>query len=384
MKIPITKPEFGQEELRVVKEVLDSGWVVQGPKVQEFEKRIGRFTEAPFAIATSSCTTALHLALIALGIGPGDEVIVPAFTFVATANVCQYVGAQPVFVDIDLETFNIDPEKIEKVITKKTKAIIPVHLFGLAAEMEKIMKLARKYKLYVIEDAACGLGTKFQGKHVGTIGDAGALSFHPRKAITTGEGGMLLTKSKVMAQKVKSLRDHGASVSDLSRHQKMVQAMPDVNLLGYNYRLTDLQAAIGIVQAKKLKNILKGRVEKAKVYNQAFENHPNFQTPTVPAYSNHSYQSYVLLLRKNSPLSRDGISKELAEKGIATRQGTQNVPCLGYYQKKYGYKITNFPNSAYAEKNTLTIPLFSQMTQKEQNYVIENILKLFEKLEIKN
>lgn len=376
MKINITKPQFGKEELRAVKEVLDSGWVVQGPKVLEFERLISKFSGAPFAVATTSCTTALHIALLSLGVGPGDEVIVPAFTFVATANVCEYVGAKPVFTDINLNTFNIDTEKIEKAITRKTKAIIPVHLFGLSADMEPILKLAKKYKLAVVEDAACAIGTKYLGKHVGTIGDAGAFSFHPRKAITTGEGGLLTTNQKSLAMSAMSLRDHGAAVSDLARHKGKTFTLPAYDILGYNYRMTDLQAAIGVEQVKKLKNILKGRISIANIYNKAFKNHKFLQTPEIPKYSNHTYQSYVLLVKENSPISRDEISKKFARKGVATRQGTQNVPMLGYYHKKYGYKLSDFPNSAYAEKNTLTIPLFSRMTKKEQNYIIENIINL--------
>jgi dTDP-4-amino-4,6-dideoxygalactose transaminase len=377
MRINITKPQFGKEELKAVKEVLDSGWVVQGPKVSELETMMEKFMSVKYAVITSSCTTALHMAMIALQIKPGDEVIVPAFTWVSTANVCEYVGARPVFVDIDLNTFNIDTEKIEKAITKKTKAIMPVHLFGLSANMGAIMKLARKYKLKVVEDAACAIGTEYQGKHVGGIGDIGAFSFHPRKAITAGEGGLYTTNQKTLAMSAVSLRDHGTAVSDFDRHKGGAHTFPEYNIVGYNYRMTDIQAAVGVEQAKKLKVILKGRIAKAKVYDKAFKNHPHLQTPQIPSYSNHAYQSYVLLVKENSPISRDNISKKLAEKGVATRQGTQNVPMLGFYRKKYGYKPFDFSKSYYAEKNTLTIPLYSDMTEKEQNFVIESILELF-------
>ena len=377
MNIPITKPYFDDKEGKAVARVLKSGWVVQGPKVAEFEKAIAKFASVPYTIAASSCTTGLHLCLRSLEIGPGDEVIVPAFTFIASANVCEYVGARPVFVDIDLETFNLDAEKIAEKITKKTKAIMPVHLFGLAVNMRPIMKIAQKYQLKVIEDAACGIGTKYQNRHVGTIGDMGALSFHPRKSITTGEGGMILTRNKVLAAKVSSLRDHGAVVSDLVRHRQQSHQLSRYPYLGYNYRLTDIQAAIGLEQTKKLKKILQARIEKAEKYHLAFKNHPYLQTPLKPAYSNHTYQSYVLLLKKGSPLSRDEMADRLSKVGIATRQGTQNVPLLTYYRQKYSYQTADFPQAFYAEKNTLTIPLYSQMTEKEQNYVIENILSLF-------
>lgn len=377
MKINITKPQFGKEELKATKEVLESGWVVQGPKVAELEKMMEKYMNIPYAVVTSSCTTALHMAMIALEIKTGDEVIVPSFTWIATANVCEYVGAKPIFVDIDLNTFNIDTEKIEKAITKKTKAIIPVHLFGLSADMNPIMKLAKKYHLKVIEDSACAFGTKYLGKHIGNIGNIGAFSFHPRKAITTGEGGLYTTNHKNLAMAAISLRDHGTTISDLDRHKGLTHILPEYNIIGYNYRMTDLQAAIGVEQVKKLKIILKKRIDRAKIYNKIFKNHPYLQLPIIPRYSNHSYQSYVLLVKENSPLTRDIISKKLAAKGIATRQGTQNVPMLGVYRKKYGYKSSDFPNSTYAEKNTLAIPLYSEMTKKEQKYVTDKILGLF-------
>jgi perosamine synthetase len=196
MRIPITKPFFGEEERKAILEPLESGWIVQGPKVAQFENLFAEFTGVPYAIATTSCTTALHLSLIAMGIGPGDEVILPSFTFVATANAIEYTGATPVFCDIDLNTFNIDVKEVPKKVTEKTKAIIPVHLFGLSADMKPILKIAEQHGLRVIEDAACGLGSYYDGRHVGTFGDSGCFSFHPRKAITTGEGGMITAEDR--------------------------------------------------------------------------------------------------------------------------------------------------------------------------------------------
>lgn len=377
MKINITKAMLGDEEADAVREVLKSGWVVQGPKVAEFEKLIAEFAKAPYAVATSNCTTGLHISLVALGIGAGDEVIVPAFTFIASANACEYVGAKPVFVDIDLNTFNIDVAKIEAAITEKTKAIMPVHLFGLSADMDPILEIAKKHNLKVIEDAACAIGTKYRETHVGLLGDMGAFSFHPRKAITTGEGGMIFTKDVDLALKSKSLRDHGAAVTDFDRHEGPSHKLPAYEILGYNYRMTDIQGAVGVEQAKKMESIIDGRVAHAKIYDEAFKDHQSLQTPSVPEYSNHCYQSYVLLVKKDSPLTRDQISEKLAEKEIATRQGTQNVPLLKLYADKYGYKLGDFPNSDYAEANTLTIPLYADMSEEEQGYVIENIKALF-------
>lgn len=373
MKIPITKPYFTKEEEKAVVEVLRSGWVVQGPKVKEFEERFAQFTGAKYAIATTSCTTALHLSLAALGIGPGDEVIVPAFTFAATANVVEHLKAKPVFVDIDLQTFNIDTQKIEEKINKRTKAIIPVHLFGLSADMGTIMKIAKKHKLFVIEDAACGLGSFYKGKHVGNFGQTGCFSLHPRKAITTGEGGVIITNSKKLAEKLNSLRDHGAVISDIARHQKSAFKLSDHSLAGFNYRMTDIQGAIGVEQMKKLPFILKERKRRAEIYNRALKAHHYLITPVVPQGCIHSYQSYVVRAKEGSPLGRDKLAQKLINEGISVRPGTQSVPHLSYYRKKYGYKSSDFPNSLKAEKRTITLPLFVKMTKKEQEFIIKSL-----------
>ena len=254
--IPITKPSFDESETKAVAEVLCSGWVVQGPKVREFERLFEEFQDCKHALATTSATTALHLALLSDGIRKDDEIIVPAFTHPATANVVMHVGAKPVFVDIRLPDFNIDPLEIEKKVTKRTKAIIPVHLFGFPADMDPIMDMAKSFRLKVIEDAACAQGTVYKEKKVGDIGDCGAFSFHPRKSITTGEGGMLATNSEEIADYAKILRSHGESISDLLRHKADELVYPDFVMLGFNYRMTDIQAAIGVEQMKKLPNIL--------------------------------------------------------------------------------------------------------------------------------
>ncbi len=374
--IPITRPYFNNREVEAVKSVIKSGWVVQGLKVKEFEERIAKFTGAKYAIATTSCTTALHLSLVALGIGPGDEVIVPSFTFAASANVVEHQFAKTVFIDIDPRTFNVDPSKIEKAITKKTKAIIPVHLFGLSADMAKIMKIARKHKLFVVEDAACALGTKYRGKHVGTFGDTGCFSLHPRKPITAGEGGIIITNSRKLRQKLVSLRDHGAVVSDFSRHKKSAFKLPDHDLAGFNCRMTDIQGAIAVEQMKKLPCILKERKKRAKIYDKALKSNPCFSVPFVPKGCNHTYQSYILRVKDESPLSRDKMAEKLIKRGIALRPGTQNVPHLTYYRKKYGYRKSDFPESLEAENQTLTLPLFVVMTKKQQDFVIKNLVNL--------
>ena len=217
VNIPIARTNLTENEIESVLGPLRSGWLVQGPKVREFEEKWSAFTGAEHSIAVTSCTTALHLSLAALGFGPGDEAIVPAFTWISTANVVEHLGGKVVFCDIDLETFNIDTQ-IESKITNKTKAILPVHLFGLAAEMNAINAIAQQYNLWVVEDAACGFGSRYHGSHVGTLGNTGCFSFHPRKAITTGEGGMVTTQDGQLAEKIRRLRDHGAAMSDLQRH----------------------------------------------------------------------------------------------------------------------------------------------------------------------
>lgn len=281
MKIPITRTIFGPEELRAVQEPLESGWIVQGPKVMEFEKLFGAFAKAPYAVAASSCTTALHLALAALHVKPGDEVIVPAFTWIATPNVVEYMGAKPVFCDIDLATFNMDPRQVESLITPRTVGILPVHLFGLCADMATLLDIARRHHLWVVEDAACAFGAYYQGRHAGTFGDAGCFSFHPRKAITTGEGGMLLTSKLELDTLVRSLRDHGASRTDLTRHQARDSfLLADYDHLGYNFRMTDIQGALGCAQMQRATWILERRTALAQRFTRRLSAHSLLRCPS--------------------------------------------------------------------------------------------------------
>lgn len=376
MKISIAKPYFTKDEIKEVEKVLKSGWVVQGPKVKEFEEMFAKFVGVKYAIAVSSCTAALHLSLIALEINQKDEVIVPAFTFIATANVVESQRAKPVFVDIDPKTFNIDVSKIEKAITKKTKAIIPVHLFGLSANMSEIKKIAKKYNLYVIEDAACGMGSIYKGKHVGTFGNTGCFSFHPRKAITTGEGGMIVTNSKKIEQRLRSLSDHGASQSDLARHIKKLPLLPKYKEVGYNYRMTDIQAAIGVKQMEKADFILKNRQRIARTYDKSLRENNFLQIPFTDDKYVNSYQSYVISIKKNDKFSRDKFAMELIDKGISVRQGTHSVPHLDYYSRKYNYDNLDFPESFNAEKQSLALPVYANMTKKEQKFVIKTIKEI--------
>lgn len=390
MKIPITKPFFGEEENKAILAPLESGWIVQGPEVKKFEEKFSRWTKSLHSAACTSCTTALHLAVSALGLKSGDEVIVPAFTWVSTANVVEYQGAKPIFCDIDLYTFNIDPSKIENLITSKTVGMIPVHLFGLVADMDPIMAIARKHKLWIVEDAACAFGGMYKGKHAGLFGDVGCFSFHPRKSITTGEGGMCTTQSKKLDHDIRSLRDHGATKSDLDRHsQKGGFLLADYTRLGFNYRMTDLQGAIGHVQLDRANWILKRRNEVAEFYKGNLSNIPWLKLPFENKDYIHGYQSYVCLFSPEKPSirnvdklydMRNKIMAELEEKGVATRQGTHAPVLTDFYSRRYGFKKDQFPNSLLAERVSLSLPIYAQISEEELTWVCSQIKEIGQKV----
>ena len=385
--IPITKPCLGQEELDAIGQALQSGWIVQGPFVQQFEAKFSAFTQSSNSVATNSCTSALHISVSALQLKPGDEVIVPAFTWVSTANVVEYMGATPIFCDINPNTFNIEPTQIENAITARTVGIIPVHLFGLSADMDPIMKIARKHGLWVIEDAACGLGAWYKGRHVGTIGNSGCFSFHPRKSITTGEGGMLITDDSHLAATARALRDHGASKTDHERHTGTSGfLLPEYHHLGYNYRMTDIQGAMGSVQMDRLSHILSARSRCAEYYNSNLAALDWLATPITPQNHIHGYQSYVCFFHPKAHAitterlyeQRNRIMTELETKGVATRQGTHAPVLLHYYREKYGLHKEQFPNAYQADRLTLSLPMYAQMTSDEQDRVISTLLSAFD------
>ncbi len=388
--IPITKPYFGAEELRAVQVPLESGWVVQGTFVKEFEKKFSTFTGAPFSIATTSCTTALHVAIAALGLKPGDQVIVPAFTWVATPNVIEYMGARPVFCDIELPTFNINVSQIETLITSRTVGIIPVHLFGLCADMGPILEIAKKHHLWVVEDAACAFGAWYHGRHAGTFGEIGCFSFHPRKSITTGEGGMITTAQPELDRLSRILRDHGASRTDFDREgMKSAFLLADYNHLGYNYRMTDIQGALGSAQMERAKWIIAERSRRARFYGEILTKVEWLEIPMTPDGYVHGYQAYVCLFRPEEPNQknveqlhkrRNELMARLEAKGIATRQGTHAPVIQGYYAEKYGLRPEHFPNAYIADRLSLTLPLYVQMTEAEQILVVNELRKSFEEL----
>ncbi len=374
--IPISLPHTGEEEWQAAREPIMTGWLTAGPKVREFEKIFADRHNVKHAMAVTSATTALHLALVALNIKHGDEVIVPAFTWISTANVVLYCGATVVFVDVNRKTFNIDVDDLKKKITSKTKAIIPVHLFGLCADMDAVKKVAGGIPL--IEDGACAAGAGYKGKPAGSLGIIGCFSFHPRKSVTTGEGGMITTNDDNIAEMISNLRNHGASISEEQRHHgAKPYILPDFNMLGYNYRMTDLQAAVGIVQLKKLDLFIDERAEWAKFYNEQLKKIDWIRTPVVSADSKHGWQSYVVYIDETrSPMTRNDIMGKLQQMGVSTRPGTHAPHMLKYYADKYNIKPDDFPGARDCNNFSMSIPLFNKMTKEDYEYVVYCIKSL--------
>jgi dTDP-4-amino-4,6-dideoxygalactose transaminase len=360
--IKLALPDIGEEELAEVKKVFDSKYLVQGDKVEEFENLVKKYLNVKHVIAVTSGTAALHLALVSLNVKSDDEVIVPDFTFPATSNVVELVGASTKFVDIKLESFCIDVDQIEKNITENTKAIIPVHEFGQPTDMDKIMSLAKKYNLKVIEDAACALGAEYKGKMIGTIGDIGCFSLHPRKAITTGEGGLVVTNNDELAEKIKILRNHGLSY---------VNGKPEFVMAGFNYRMTNIQGAIGVAQMKKLRHINEKRAEIAREYDKILKDVEGITIPEEKNYGKHVWQSYHILLDKE--IDRDLLIKKLKEKGIETNFGAYAVHMQPYYKEKYKYDDINYKNAINAYQQGIVLPLHTGLSKDNLIYIRNTI-----------
>ena len=369
-EIPIARPSVGEEEWQALREPIMNGWLTQGPKVEAFERRFAELHGVNHAMATTSCTTALHLALLAVGTGPGDEVIVPAFTWVASANAVLYCGATPVFVDVDPLTFNMDVEQALAAVTERTRAVMPVHLFGLCADTERLRAGLPK-AVAMVEDAACATGARLGGRFAGGLGDVAAFSFHPRKSVTTGEGGMVTTDDDAIAERVRRLRNHGASISEEQRHTgPKPYLMADFDVLGFNYRMTDLQGALGLVQIEKLEGFIAERARWAEWYGTALAEIAWLRLPQEPPQGRHAWQAFVCTVDPaRAPMTRNEMMEHLHEAGIATRPGTHAVHMLGYYRERYGLEADGFPVARDAERHSLALPLHNRMTREDYDHV---------------
>jgi perosamine synthetase len=368
--IPITRPSLGDEEAAAAGEVIRSGWLTQGERVEQFETAIAKYVGAEYAVAVSNCTSALHLALIAAGVRPGDEVICPSFSFIATANAIVHAGATPVFVDIEPRTYNVDPELVEAAITPRTRAIMPVDQIGLAADMASITAIARQHGLVVIEDAAPSLGAMVGSRYVGSLSNFTCFSFHPRKSITTGEGGVITTDDPVAAAWLRRVRSHAASTSDLQRYRSGAVAFEEYRELGYNYRMTDIQAAIGLVQMRKLGSILAERRRLAARYGELLAASDWLEVPFEPTDRMHTFQSYCV--RVLPPRQREAIMPELAALGIATRRGVMAIHLEPYYRERH--PRLRLPVTEQMALETLLLPLFPGLTALEQDLVADSLL----------
>jgi perosamine synthetase len=368
LKIPVAKPYLDNQEAQNAYDTILTGWVTQGPKVQEFEEKFAQYTGAKYAVAVSNCTTALHLAMTVAGVGEGDEVICPSMSYIATANCIRYTGAKVVLAEVDPYSYNLDIEDVIQKITPKTKAILVVHQIGMPADIEAFAKLCKQHKLVLIEDAACAAGSAYQEAKIGSHSELVCFSFHPRKVITTGDGGMITTSRQDYAERLKLLRQHGMAINDRVRHESSKVLITDHIELGYNYRMTDIQAAVGIKQLEKLDWIVEERRKIALQYHQAFADIPFIRLPIEEKGYFSNYQSYSIYLEKNCPISRDDLMQKLLDEGIATRSGVMTT------HRETAYKAycegLSLPISEDACDRSIIIPLYVPMSQEEVDYVV--------------
>ena len=365
--IPVMRPWLGAEEAAAAAEAVSSGWIAQGPRVAEFEKAFASAIGAGYAIAVSSCTAALHLALIAAGIGPGDEVVVPSLSFIATANAVRYVGAVPVFADVDEATQNLTPATVEPCLTARTRAVILVDQAGLPADLDAMQELCEPRGVTVVEDAACAAGSVYRGRPVGAGAGLATFSFHPRKLLTTGEGGMLVTPDSEVAVRLRRLREHGMDVSAAARHASRQPVIEHYLEVGFNFRMTDLQAAVGLVQLGKLDRLIARRRLLAQRYQQLLTSIPGLRTITDPAYGTTNYQSFWVLLPDDFPVSRDELLQQLAQADVSARRGIMAAHLEPAYE---GFTRDPLPVTERLTARTLILPLFHELTEAEQDIVV--------------
>lgn len=372
--IAIAKPYLTKDEAQIAYDTILSGWITQGPRVAEFEEKFAKYVGSKYAVAVSNCTTALHLSMIVAGIGEGDEVICPSMSYIATANSIMYVGAKPVFAEVDPITYNLDILDTEKKITTKTRAILLVHQIGLPADIDAFKALCQKYNLKLIEDAACAAGSAYKGNKIGSHSDLVCFSFHPRKVISTGDGGMITTSNEEYYNRLRLLRQHGMSVNDRVRHLSSQVIFEDHLEIGYNYRLTDIQAAVGIKQLEKLDMIVAERQKIADKYNNAFKILNSIRLP----YNNPEYfcnaQSYSIYLKENFPMSRNDLMQKMLDRGIATRRGVMTTHRESAYKNTIGN--LSLPRSEDAADRSIIIPLYYPMSDEDINTVINFFLEL--------
>jgi dTDP-4-amino-4,6-dideoxygalactose transaminase len=379
MEIPLARPFVDEAEVEAAAAVIRSGWVAQGARVMAFEQMVADYVGARCAVATNSATSALHLALYLQGVGAGDEVICPSFTCFATANAIRHVGAFPTFVEIDPRTFNLDPAAVAQAVSSKTRAIMVVHQIGLAADVDPVRAIAQRHGLVIVEDGATALGGGYKGRRVGALGAPTAFSFHPRKIITTGEGGMLTTDDEALAERARIVRSHGASVSDLERHKArgtIYAAYPEV---GYNYRMTDIQGAMGVEQMKKLAQILARKQEIGRWYDAHLAEVDEVETPYVPEWAVHSYQSYLIHFKPEYRIDRDALLRQMAERGISCRHGIAPMHWEPYYRQLMGE--LRLPITEKVSLSTMFLPIYPQMTEDELHYIVGNLKELLARRE---